>query len=480
MSDHVDTPQASVLLGLAHRDVTPPVGIYHRMWGAATHDRAEGVHRPLRVTAVALGALDDPAERLALLAIDHCLLMPREVETLLERLTREDRAHAVGRDRIVVTFSHTHAAGLLDLDRADLPGGELLAPYFAELVEGCAGALAEALDAAAPADLVFGAGRCSLATNRDFHDAARGIWVCGLDPDTPADDTVVVARATDASGAPMATFVNYACHPTTLGPGNTLISPDYPGAAREVVERETGCPCVFFQGASGDLGPRDGYVADPAVADRNGRELGFAALAAIEALPPAGTRCRYRGPLLSGATLGIWEHEPLDEGSRRAAARWRLDRVTVPLSYRPDLPALDEARASLERWQAAERSAAAEGDEPRIAEARAMAERMRRLAARLERLPPGRSYPYEVTLWRSGDAVWIAAPGEPYSLLQRELRARFDTPIVVIGLTGGWGPSYLPSTGSWGRGIYQETIAVTERGSLERVIERVASAIADL
>ena len=33
--------------GVARRDVTPPVGIYARSWGAATHEVAEGVHRPL-------------------------------------------------------------------------------------------------------------------------------------------------------------------------------------------------------------------------------------------------------------------------------------------------------------------------------------------------------------------------------------------------------------------------------------------------
>ena len=49
---HVDTPQSVCLLGVARCDVTPPVGIYHRMWGAATHDRATGVHRPLTATAL--------------------------------------------------------------------------------------------------------------------------------------------------------------------------------------------------------------------------------------------------------------------------------------------------------------------------------------------------------------------------------------------------------------------------------------------
>jgi len=44
-----------------------------------------------------------------------------------------------------------------------------------------------------------------------------------------ADDTVLVARATDDAGAILATVVNYACHPTTLAWENRLISPDFPG-----------------------------------------------------------------------------------------------------------------------------------------------------------------------------------------------------------------------------------------------------------
>jgi len=49
---------------------------------------------------------------------------------------------------------------------------------------------------------------------------------------------VLVARITALDGAPAASIVNYACHPTTLAWENTLISPDFPGAMRELVERE--------------------------------------------------------------------------------------------------------------------------------------------------------------------------------------------------------------------------------------------------
>ena len=47
----LDTPQSLCRFGIARCDITPPAGIYHRMWGAATHDRSTGIHRPLSATA---------------------------------------------------------------------------------------------------------------------------------------------------------------------------------------------------------------------------------------------------------------------------------------------------------------------------------------------------------------------------------------------------------------------------------------------
>jgi hypothetical protein len=63
-------PAFSGRAGVARRDVTPPVGIYARNWGAAEHETAEGIHAPLSCSAVALRSApeDDP---LVLLALDH-------------------------------------------------------------------------------------------------------------------------------------------------------------------------------------------------------------------------------------------------------------------------------------------------------------------------------------------------------------------------------------------------------------------------
>jgi hypothetical protein len=475
---HVDTPQSECRFGLARCDITPPVGIYHRMWGAATHDRATGVHRPLSATAMVFQAPDGVAGRdteQVVVAADLCVLWANEMNAVRATIARKT---GLSTDQVVVVFSHTHSSGLMGRERVDLPGGDLIPGYLDTIAERLAAAFGEARARAEPATVVYGTGRCTLAAQRDFWDADSKQFVCGFNPQGSADDTVLVARVTGAAGKELSTVVNYACHPTTLAWQNTLLSPDFPGAMREVVERETGVPCVFLQGASGDLGPREGFVGDSGVADRNGRQLGHAALAALAALPPPGTRFRYDGPVVSGATLGIWSHVPVDARQRAAHRRWHCRRWTIDLAYRTELPTRERTEAERARWQAAEQAAEQAGDALRARDCHALVERQTRWLTRLTVLPPGPAFPLPVTLLQMGTAFWLAVEGEHYQLLQRALRERFaGTPIMVMTLANGSRPIYLPTADTYGKGIYQESIAVLAPGCLERLIDVVGDQV---
>ena len=118
-------------------------------------------------------------------------------------------------------------------------------------------------------------------------------------------------------------MVNYACHPVSLGGGNRLLSPDYIGAMREVVERDTGgAMCVFMHGASGDLTPRRSYEAKAEVADQNGRELGYAALSVLSGMFPPGQELQYQGVEESGTPLGIWRLTPRSDVSTQLSGRF--------------------------------------------------------------------------------------------------------------------------------------------------------------
>jgi hypothetical protein len=478
---HVDFPQSIVRAGVARGDITPPVGIYHRMWGAATHDRSTGVHRPLTATALVLAPADEAAtdgRPAVFLAVDHCLLWTNEMRALLAAVAAKAE---VPQEQNFVFFSHTHAAGLMGLERCSLPGGDLIPGYLTDLADKLGDLVRQALVALQPASIVYGTGRCDLATNRDYLDEERGEYVCGFNPGGIADDTVVVARITARDDSPLATIVNYACHPTTLAWENTLISPDYIGAMREVVESATRAPCFFIQGASGDIGPREGFVGDVAVADRNGRRLGYAALAALESLPAPQQRLAYAGAVVSGATLGPWRFQPTPAERRRAASLWQESRTTVALKYRDDLGSAVELQAEHAKWEREQAAADAAGDSIRARDARAMIERATRRLTRIDSLPPGESYPYPIRAWRLGDAVWLALDGEHYNVLQRTLRERFpETPIVVGTIANGSNVWYLPDAGSYGKGLYQESASVLAKGSLESLVSALITTVHSL
>ena len=272
--------------------------------------------------------------------------------------------------------------------------------------------------------------------------------------------------------------MNYGCHPTTLAWENTLISPDYPGAMREALQ-DIGPPCVFLLSPCGDVGPKEAQQGDVAVADRNGRQLGFAALSALESLPPPETQFVYRGPVISGATLGDWRHEPMTEEQRRRASQFSVERLTIPLSYRSERPTVAELKKEREARVAEEQAALAAGDASTARDCRALVERLTRAITKWSAVPPGDEYPYDVVLMRLGEAVWLTFEGEPYQLLQTELRRRFPhVPLMMSVIGNGSRASYLPTKESYGHGIYQETVAILAPGCLERLIERVSQAIA--
>ena len=426
------------LAGVARRDTTPPEGIYARMWGAATWDFAEGVHRPLSVTVMALQAAAGGSRPRLLVGLDIALLGDLGGTSDSERvLTPVREALGLERGELLVNCSHTHSAPWAAMSRSDMPGGELIGPYLDQLSAAILAAGEEALDLLAPATLTWATGRCDLARNRDLPDPRSddGKLVCGFNPAARADDTLVVGRVTaDSDGRILGTIVNYACHPTTLAWENTLISPDYIGAMREVVEAHTGsAPCLFLQGASGELGPAHQYVGDPAVADQHGRRLGFGALSALEGMLPPGQALRFDAVVESGAPLAVWlpgpfEPSPVLDGGL----------VDVPLPLKP-MPTVDELEAQ---------RAAATDDRP-------LAERLFRKIQIVKNLSAGDHHVFPAWVWRAGDSLLVAHANEAYSCFQEDLRAAFPDSTVVVMNTSGAEMGYLYPPELDGLDLYQ-------------------------
>jgi hypothetical protein len=449
MSNPVAPPHASFTgsVGLARADITPPAGIFCRNWGAAMHDTAQGIHRPLFLTAL---AIRDSAAGQPLVLLDTDLGWWANLAS--ERAFRRRVVAALGlpEERLLSCVTHTHAAPPLCEPEPHWQGGELLSAYLERLEQAMVTTARTAIAACEPATIEWHHGRSALAANRDLPDPkppAGPRIVCGYNPAKPADDTLVVARITGVAGKPLATIANYACHPTTLAWDNDLVSPDFVGEMRATIQAAGGGLGLFLQGASGELGPRYQYVGDPAVADSHGRELGHAVLATLHAMEPPGQRLVYDRVVESGAPLATWRREPAAATPRSTSLAAIRRTVDLPLK---DWPSAAELAAAF----------AACTDRP-------IAERLRRKLRIREALGDGATFPLEIWGWRIGDALVLGTLAEAYSSIQQNVRAAFpDRAVAWLNLVNG-SIGYLPPAPLYDVEIYQAWQTPFDRGSLE-------------
>jgi hypothetical protein len=449
-------PSFRGLIGVSRRDMTPEPGIYCRLWGSARHDIADTIHRPLYVDAIALKSAGDQ-NPFIIAILDYSWFARFETVGRLRRPILD--ALGIPEDRFLLALTHSHSVPQMDEELEIKPGGDKIPAFRAKLISALHQAVHEAVAKLAPGVMSWTRGDASLARKRDFIHPESGQILCGPNPSGVPDTTLMVGRVTsEASGDIVATIVNYACHPVSLGGGNKAVSPDYVGAMREVVEGNTGgAPCMFLHGPSGDQTPRDSYASDPCVADRNGEVLGFAALSALRGMLPPARRLEFIRVESSGAQLAIWEPRayPIDQ-----LAASSVNYVQLPAKHLPTIAQI-EARIPLAT------------DPPTLT-------RLTRLRDFVTNLRGGLGEGFPIWGMRFGQAIIIATPAEPFTDLQIELRKRFtDNAILVVNDTNG-SFNYLPPATYYGNGAYEQDCADFGPGALEIVIASATKVVESL
>ena len=443
-------PSFQGIIGVARCDITPPAGIYSRNWGAALHDVADGIHRPMTLTCITVQAKrDDPP--LVLIGADLGWWKSLDDEWFVRGGVLD--ALSIDAARCMFCLSHTHAGPSVNREDAAKPGGQHCALYLEKLRATSIRAAQHALGTAVPATLDWRHGKCDLAVNRDLREPGRDRFIVGFNPARAADDTLLLGRITDEQGRVLGTIVNYACHPTTLAWDNRLISPDYVGAMREVVETHTHAPCLFLQGASGELAPAEQYSGDAALADSHGRRLGHAALATLEAMLPPATQLVFKGAIESGAALAMWKREP-DEASRVLA----VEKIEIELDLKP-MPTTAQIE---EEW--------------RRTEDRVLKERLWRKLGVRQIVGDGTTSRKSLWGWRLGDALLFGHPFEAYSVFQTRLRAKFPSmSVAVMNIVNSYS-GYLPPRELYDLDLYTVKVTPFAAGSLERFTEHALQA----
>ncbi len=437
-------PSFHGIIGIAREEITPPVGIYARNWGASDHDIVDDVHRPLTATAITMRTSAD-ASPLVLISLDLGWWRRKEDEWFIRGYVIEQLN--LDPARVIVALTNTHSGPSICMEDADKPGGNLIRPYLNLVRVNVLRIVREAFRTAKPATLAWSYGRCRLAKNRDQWDPVRNAFLCGFDERSPADPVLLVGLIVSDEGTTIGTIVNYACAPTSLGWENRVISPDYIGSMRELVEENTKALCMFLQGASGEMAPKDQYASDTEIADRNGRELGYAVLSTLQSMMPPGFKLHHGRTIHSDADLAIWDYVE-DQPSTSIEAT--IHTVEVPLKPMPSVEEVEEKM--------------------RLSEDRTMIERLRRERHVLHTVGSEETVRVPVWLWVAGDTLFLGCPGQPYSLLQRHLRLHFvDKAVVAINIANGW-YGYLPPRELYDKEVYSVHETPFAKGSLEFMI----------
>jgi neutral ceramidase len=214
-------------IGAAVVDITPPLGMPMNGYEARVGG-ASGIHDPLRARVIVAEGGDGTA--VAMVVADLLQIDARLQELIA---TEVFRRIGIPREHLQLIGTHTHS-GPAFAERSD-----------AERTTGraIAKATARAWSERREATAAVGVGH------------VQGIGANRRPNGGPVDDRVTVTRFDDTAGRPIATHLNYGCHPTTLGPDNNLYSADFPGVACTMLEEALGGVAVFTTGPQGDVNP---------------------------------------------------------------------------------------------------------------------------------------------------------------------------------------------------------------------------------
>jgi len=217
--------------GAAVADITPPTGALMDGYGGRFQG-SQGVHDPLMAR---VAVLEQGDTRVALVSCD-LLGMHREVTARLRERAGE---HGIPPEGVAITATHNHAGPY------GLRGGmfsRLDEDLAATFVERVAGAIAEAASQLSPATMsVRNAYLDTVSMNR-------------RDPGWPIDPVLRLVLI-DGENGPIASVLNFACHGTVLSATNLMLSGEFPGAAARILLEQTGAPCIYLNGACGNVNP---------------------------------------------------------------------------------------------------------------------------------------------------------------------------------------------------------------------------------
>src|SRR5262245_15594431 len=434
----VTTPviAAELKVGTAAVVITPPEGTplagYYSERGSRT------VLDDIYAKAIVLEVGDTKAA----LVVCDLISLPRH--TVTEARRQIESATGIPGGNVMLSATHTHTGPVLARESAldELVGAtsDLGRRYTEKLPEMIARSVTEANKKLAPARASTALGReDGLSFNRRFHmkDGTVSWNPAKRHPDIvrpagPIDPDVGVVYFDTAKNVPVATYVNFAMHPDTVG--GEGVSADYPGVLSKLLGAYRGPDMltVFANGCCGNINHRDIAWLDPQKGPHEAHRIGTLLAATVlratpDLKPVAADALRVRSEVVKLPLVPVTDADV-------AAARDIVKRVKDPKT------------TFLEKVKAF---------------------KVLDVAAR-----DGKPWEVEVQVITLGDELaWVSLPGEIFVELGLAIKKGSPYRHTLLAELANGSVGYIPDKPAYPQGNYEVESTRCAAGSGEMLVE---------
>lgn len=257
--------------------ITPESPVMQAGFSARTH-KSEGVYDDPYASVILMQA----DETVIIIALDLCFGDKSFAAGIKEAVNKK---YGLAQDKVIINYSHTHSVvaavggdkeegrpygrgkeGIghdLQKDEADHDLGKEDADtdieekirYSDSVRDKIMDMLDEGFGNLIEGNIYILKGESKFGVSRRFPSGGKILWKPNFDENC-MDKDLFLLKFVDKDGEIRGLIYSYACHPTTLGPDNYLISADFPGAVRRILEEKyPGMTPVFLQGCGADIKP---------------------------------------------------------------------------------------------------------------------------------------------------------------------------------------------------------------------------------
>lgn len=433
-------------VGFGRVDITPPIGANLR--GYFKQRLAEGCYDNLEANAI---AIEKDGKIVALVTLDA---MNGATEYLTMVREAVAKAANIDKDAIFIQTTHTHVAPALGME--DNCTNDIDRAYYANLVYKVADSVLYAINDLKPAKMGIAFSKAErVGFNRRYlmKDGSTRTNPGVNNPDIVRsigllDETLNVVRFTRENDDIV--VGNYGNHPDTIG-GN-IISADWPGLTRRVVEKAfDNVKCIFFNGAQGDI---NHVNVKPVGGDLNGMFNDF------DDVTRGYAHAKHVANVVAGGIMSVYEKvEYIDTDS--------IDFVHKEFPVASNMPKpedMDRARYIQQMVDA--------GKEDELPEKGMLLTTVKAEARRMIRLEHGPEFfPLHFSAIRVGDIVFAGLPGEPFTGIGLGIKQAKGYKMVLPCCLTNASQGYFPMQDSYTEGGYEARSSNFKAGVAEIIIE---------